>query len=374
MKKTTGATPLFQLEPSLISMFQWGILFFTFVISTIDIFPPHLTAQRAGRDSWISVLMAVLWSLPITATATALALRFPRRSLIEYSHMVLGLWPGRLAGLLYIFFILVFGAITVRELEEIMSITFFQQTPKIVFGAVTILLSTYLTWNGMETIGRVNGILMPIGIFFLILVGLSVFPRADLSNYLPVLENGLKPAVSGSLLLVAFLMEGLVLVSILPLTIQPVKVITATAVVLLALGSALLLGTISIPVLGLQVTARELMPALELSRLIEVPGFSRLDILIMAGWYTGIFVKISVLHYLLVVLTAQWAGLRNYRSLIAPFGVIIVALSFLLFSNTNELVHTIGGPLVYLFLFFEFVFPLIVLITSWLRGIEEKEG
>jgi len=56
------------------------------------------------------------------------------------------------------------------------------------------------------------------------------------------------------------------------------------------------------------------------------------------------------------------------------FGIIIIALSMFMFSNTEQLVQFIGGSFTYFLLTFEFAAPLVILIISWLRGVEEKEG
>jgi len=373
MKNESETTPIFQLEPAYISMFQFSILYFTFIISTIDIFVPYLIVQRAGRDGWISVIAALFVMLPVAANAIALTLRFPRRSFIEYSQLILGPLPGRIVGFFYLFAILVLGATTARELGEIMKIAFFEKTPQIVFPFLTVFLTTYIVWNGFEVINRVNGIFLPIGLFFLVFVFSAVVPRADLTRYLPIMENGFKQAVSGSLILVAQMSEGLFLFSILPLLTQPRKVIKAALITIPLLNGSLLLGTISIAVFGLEPTMRLLIPALELSRVIEIPGLPRLDMFIMAGWYTGIFVKLSLIHYLLVLLTAQWAGLESYKPIIIPYGVIIVTLSILMFGSATELVQFIGSPFTYFLLTFEFAVPLILLVISLLRGVEEKK-
>lgn len=373
VRKKTGATSPYELEHGYVSVFQGTAVFFTFVISTVDIFVPYLTVQRAGRDGWIAVLLAMLLNLPLVAVMLALIFRFPRRNIIEYSQLILGVWPGRLVGLLYLFFMLLIGVVTARELMEIMSVAFLQHTPMLVFGILGIALTTYVTRSGLEVLVRVNGILLPLGMFFLVFVGFAVLLRADFNRYLPVLENGIKPPISASLVLLAQITEGFMLSWTLPLTPKPKKIIGALAVALPFLGGALLLGTIAIPVLGLGSTSRLLMPALELSRLIEIPGLPRSDILIMAGWYAGIFVKLSAVHYMLTLLTAQFVGLKSYKPLISPIGIIIVALSMLMFTNTEEFVRFIGSSFTYFLLTFAFILPLIILAVSWLRGVEEKE-
>lgn len=373
MKKKTSVTPLFRLELGIISMLQFGALYLTLIISTIDIFIPYLIVQQAGRDGWVSVLAASLIMLPVSATIISLTLRFTRRSLIEYLQIILGRLPGRLIGLLYLFAILVVGAITLRELEEIMTLAFMTKTPQIVFGIIAICLSTYVVYSGFEVLNRVNGIVLPFGLFFLTFVIISVLPNADIANYLPILEKGFKQTVSGSLILVSQMAEGYLLLSALPFATQPRKIIGAAFIGIPLLIGALLLGTISIPVFGLESTLRLTMPALELARLIDFPGLPRLDILIMSGWIAGIILKVSVLHYLLALLTAQWTGLKSYKTLSIPLGVIIVSMSIILFSSTIELIMFLGSSYVYFLLTIEFVIPLILLIISWLRGVEEKE-
>lgn len=372
MKKKSLATPLSQLEPIRITMFQGALLYFTFVISTVDIFVPFLVVQLAGRDGWISVILAVLAAAPVAAVLIFLTLRFPRRSIIEYSQMILSPWPGRLAGLLYLGFILLIAAVTVRELQEIMRLAFLPHTPGIITGGAALGLSVYLIMGGPEAIGRVNSILLLLGLFFLSFVSIGAIPRAELANFLPVLENGFLPPVRGSVILLAYLAQGFLLLAAVPFTPQPRKIVTAASITVPLLGVALLLGTISIPVFGLQPTLRMLMPALEMSRIIEVPGLPRPDILIMAGWYSGIFVKLSMTHYLLALFTAQWAGLACYRPLVAPYGVIILALSSLLFANIKELVWFIGGPFTYLLLTFEIVVPFFILVVALAQGIKEE--
>ncbi|MFZ5644242.1 MAG: GerAB/ArcD/ProY family transporter [Bacillota bacterium] len=370
MKNKAGATPLNRLESARVSLFMGGILYYTFIISTVDIFVPYHIVRQAGRDGWISVLITMAEMLPGAAVAIALTLRFPRQTIIEYLQLILGLWPGRLLGLAYIFFLLVLGSTTLREFEEIMTIAFLQLTPKIVFGAVALVLSSYVVFSGIEAIYRVNGAVIPIGVLFLFFVGLSTLPRADFTNYLPVLEQGIGPPIHGSFLLFANLMEGFIILSLLPFVNNPRGVVKAALISIPALGISLLLGTIAIAVFGAELSKKILMPALEMSRLIEIPGIPRLDMLIMLGWFAGIFIKISVIHYLLVLLSAQLAGLGTYKPLIIPFGILLISLSIYMFPNVIELVDFIGSSYTYFLVAFEFAIPLILLFIAWSRRLK----
>ncbi|OPZ74079.1 MAG: hypothetical protein BWY80_00726 [Firmicutes bacterium ADurb.Bin456] len=52
----------------------------------------------------------------------------------------------------------------------------------------------------------------------------------------------------------------------------------------------------------------------------------------------------------------------------------MVALSYLLFNDTIEVVHFIGNSLVYTLLIFELMIPLLILVISWVRGVEERDA
>lgn len=373
MKKKEAATPLSRLEPARISIIQGSIGFFTFIISTVDIFIPYLVARQAGRDSWISVLISLVEMSLAAAVAIALTLRFPRRTLIEYVQYILGLWPGRLLGVLYIFFLLMIGATTLRELNEIMTIVFMQLTPKVVFGAATVVLSSYAVLCGVESIHRVNLVVLPAGVISLFFVVLFNMPNAEFARFLPVMENGLGPPVAGSIILFSNLIGSFGLLSLIPFVASPRKVIGAAAISIPALIGAMLLGTTAIAVLGPMSSQKLLMPALEMSRLIEIPGLPRMDMLIMVGWFSGIFIKVSLIHYLLVLLSAQLACLETYRPLIIPFGVIMVALSIYMFSSVVDLVDFIGGSYAYFLITFGFVIPFFLFLVACIRRVKDKK-
>ena len=57
----------------------------------------------------------------------------------------------------------------------------------------------------------------------------------------------------------------------------------------------------------------------------------------MAIWIVGAFVKISVFYYVAALGTAQWLNLSDYRPVVWPLGILIVAFSFWSLPSTMEL-------------------------------------
>lgn len=48
-----------------ISVLQFSFLLITIVLATADVFLSALVAQQAGRDSWISVIIGTIISIPL---------------------------------------------------------------------------------------------------------------------------------------------------------------------------------------------------------------------------------------------------------------------------------------------------------------------
>ncbi|MBO8137243.1 MAG: GerAB/ArcD/ProY family transporter [Desulfotomaculum sp.] len=86
------AVDAFRLEAGKISARQLMFIIITFIISTADIFLPAIVAQQAGRDSWISVVVANAEAMVVAAVALSLGLRFPQLTLVGICQKVLGKW------------------------------------------------------------------------------------------------------------------------------------------------------------------------------------------------------------------------------------------------------------------------------------------
>lgn len=94
------AVDAFRLEAGKISARQLMFIIITFIISTADIFLPAIVAQQAGRDSWISVVVANAEAMVVAAVALSLGLRFPQLTLVGICQKVLGKWLGSILALI----------------------------------------------------------------------------------------------------------------------------------------------------------------------------------------------------------------------------------------------------------------------------------
>lgn len=359
------------LERGQISLQQLYFLLFTFILATTDIYMPHIVTVKAGRDGWLAVLLAVLEGAVAVLVIIPLGLRFRRQTLIGFSRQILGFWLGSLVGLFYIYNFVTHSSRQVWHVSELMVTAFLPTTPKVVFIAIMVVLAGSAVRRGLEVFTRVNDLLLPVGAFTVLLVGALVAKDLDLRNYLPVLERGWKPVIDGSLPLFGHVAQGYIILMLLPFVASVRGIYAWSFGTLGGLLALLGVGVMAIGVFGAEVTARFPYPALELVRMINVRDFiQHLEALMMLVWFGGIFLKYAILLYMTSLAIAQWLGLRDYRPLVWPLGILTAALS-LLTPEVQKVTEFFAKVFPGFALVLELVLPALLLAVAVLRGVRE---
>ncbi len=242
------------------------------------------------------------------------------------------------------------------------------ETPPLVFSAGIVLVSAYGIRGGLEVLARVNEIVVPTMLIMVVLVVVMVSPVMHASNFIPVLEKGFLPVLKGAYVTALFFAETIVMAMFIPYLNRFQQAKRATFLGVLITGLFLLIAVVAtIAVFG-ALTASIQFPFLFLARKIRIADlFERLDPFIMIIWVFGSFVKVGVFYYCTVLATAQWLNLREYKALVLPTGVLLTALSVLLWGNSQELTDQLTKVMPPIFLSIEVGLPLLLLVAACLR-------
>lgn len=357
------------VEKAKITNLQLALLMFTTVVPTAVLFVPAVTARDARQDGWISLLVvATAYGLFVVTVITALARRFPGRSLVEYSQEILGPWLGRAVGLAYFFFFLHPGSIVVREFGDFLATAFMPETPLIVFNITILGLAAWAVRHGLEVMCRVNQFIFPLFIASIGALLILVLPEMNLSNLQPVMAGGLKPIIKGALAPAGWRGEVALAAMFLPAVNRPAEARKYLALAVVAMGVVLAWATVvTFATMG-PLTARLVFPMFEVARYISIAVFlERVEAAILTLWVTGLTVKIAVFYYAAVLAAAQVLGLKDYRPLVLPVGVILASWSVLVFDNIPEMVEWLGKiwpPYAYVF---ELGIPALLFLLAVLR-------
>lgn len=360
------------LEQGKISSRQAMWLIVAFLHGSAILLIPSALVVEAKQDAWLAMGLATLAGLGVIAVYTTLAFKFPRQNFIQYSEIILGKFFGKFVGLIMIWFALHLGGLVVRNFGDFLTASVLPNTPMVIINAIILLLVVFAVRGGLEVFVRVNSLLFPFLILLLLIVTLLAVPRIDIDRLLPVMENGLKPVIAGSLSTVGFpFAETVLFTMIIPYVNRPEKAKRALLLGGLAGGLILLLVILrTLLVLGPAVTARFWFPVMEAVRMIDIFNFiQRIEAIIIINWIGFGFIKIAVCFYAFVLGLAQWLDLKDYKPLTMPAGVLMLSLSILVYDNYVQEAAFAAKIWFPYALPVTIIIPLIMLIAAKARGL-----
>jgi spore germination protein KB len=359
-------------EEDKISGGQELLLMLNFLLASAFIIIPAAVVTGAKQDGWMAIVLAVLTGIGIAMLYTTLGLRFPRQTLVQYAQLTLGRIPGITVGLLFMWFALHLGALVLRNFVDFLAVTLMPDTPHIVFHVSIMLVIVLALYGGLEVLCRFNQILTCIVVISIILI---IFLTAtikdfDLKNLLPVLEGGFMPVLKTSLIPITFPFgETVLFTMILPYIIKQEDAKKNHAAAMIGAGILLTLVTLAVLAVFGSGAANYLYPTYSLSRNISIASIvERVEAVPISIWILSGFIKIAVCLYAFVTGSAQMLNLKDYRPLILPSGVIMIALSVLVYENIMEQIGFATKIWPVYSIPFEIGIPLLILIVAVVRG------
>lgn len=124
------------------------------VLATAILFVPGITAQKAAQDAWISLIIAMIFGVFVAYMSSSLGLKFPNKTVIQFSIAILGKPLGKFVGFIYVFYFFYVAYFVQRQFGELMNSVYMIKTPMLVFIVVITLLSCYVIYKGLEVLAR----------------------------------------------------------------------------------------------------------------------------------------------------------------------------------------------------------------------------
>lgn len=376
MAAQTGEMGENMIERGKISALQMAVMMHPTVIATAILLVPAITTIQAERDMWISPVWASLVGFLTVYLADRLHRIYPEETIIQYSGRIIGNIPGKVYGLILLFFYLHVNGIIIREYGEFVVGAFLMHTPLgLVMGSM-ILACAFAVRGGIEVVGRLGQLFVPVVVLLFFFIFILLLPDMESNNMLPVLEKGIMPSLMGSVVPLSWFSEFLLISFLLPyLTDREKGLRWGMISVLLVMVLMLATNLSALFILG-GLTVSQSYPVMGMVRYISIADFlEHLEAIVMAMWVVGAFMKISVFYYALVLGTAQWLHLSDYRPLVFPLGLLLMGFAVWSAPNLPELAHYLGTTSPFHMTLIQTAIPLILFLVAQLRkGIRPKKG
>ncbi|MEW9669293.1 endospore germination permease [Ammoniphilus sp. 3BR4] len=323
---------------------------------------------HAGRDGWLSLLVALGPALLVGYVIARLAQLFPGRTLVEYTEEIFGKWIGKLVSLLFIFYFFHDTTIALRGFGEFYTSAITPRTPIVVYFSAIMIMAVYAVRSGLEVLARTNQIflvtMIPVGL----LASILTQKDKDYANFLPILEYGPEPMLMGAFTLVSLFSTFIAVGMVFPY-ISNGKKLKRFSVATMAILIVMFIGPMTGPtaLFGAERSVGLNFPTFQILRDMKVGELQRLDLLGIMLWSMGSFSKISVFLYATSLGIAQWFRLKDYRILSVPLGALMVIVSLLNSESFIEIFRFLKDTYPYYSAFIGLLLPMILLIAARFR-------
>lgn len=357
--------------PAKISIRQFTILTMFFTIGTTILVIPSSLAADAKQNAWIAAIVGWLLGIMIVYLYISLGKLFPDLTLIGFLEHTLGKWLGKLVSLVFIFFSFIGASTVLYYMGNFMTTQVMPETP---LGAFVLLFGGLVVIGlrlGLEVLARTSEILFP---WFLVLFAIStllLIPEIEIQKILPITEIGISPTVKGALSFIGTASLPLIVyLMFFPSSLNNKKGAGKAFIIGTLLGGIfiIIVTFMSISVLGADFTSRNMYPSYALAKKINIGNFiQRVEILMAGMWFMTIFFKTTFYAYGFVTGIAQLCGLKDYRPLALPCGMIFIAYSLIVYPNVVYMMDFDSTVYIPYVITTAFLLPLLLFGIGWVR-------
>lgn len=335
------------------------------------------TASAAGSDLWLAILLAIVLAIPLYAAYSRLLSLYPGNDLFDILEEIFGKIFGKLIGLIFVWFAFHLGVLVLREHGEYLITLSLPETPIMVPTVILTLLCVFAVKAGIEALGRwaklfviLNGPIPTITILLLI-------PQMDFDNIQPILFNGIKPLMQGTLQALIFPFGDVAVFLMVFFALKTKKSSYNAFIKGLLFGGILIAGVslAEILVLGEDLYAMTLYPNHNVAAKVSIGELlNRMEVISIIATLTSIFLKMSVCLLAACNGLAKILGFNDYRFIVVPIALLMANISYFVYESMVDKYNWIADVTVYYFFPFQIVLPILILIAAEIKTRRNRQG
>lgn len=356
-------------EKTLISNYQTMLLTLFSNIPTAVFYIPGLAITYVNQDAWIPIIIGTFMiALLVIYPLANLGMKYPGQTIVQYSENIMGKFLGKIFGFLLVNYFFLIHAWSLRAFSEV-AVVFLPETPILIVILILASLIAYAVYHGIEVIARCSEFIFPLGIFALGILFIASFEKIDFSNLLPVMESGILPILRATIFPMDFLSLCIPFgfITAFVTNRNDLNKIGFTAIGLT--GMILTFYSIIImSVLGISVLSISNYPLLSMAQYIKIPGFEKIELVIIPLWITWLFIRGTLSCFCAVYGLSQLLNLTDYRLFIIAESIFAVAYSIFQYDSFVEMSYIFGTANL-LYMSFQIGIPFTLWIVSLARRL-----
>lgn len=332
------------------------------------------TSSEAKNDSWLSILIAIIISIPIIFIYARILSLFPGKDIFDILNILFGKWLGKLFCILYTWYFFHLGALVLRNFGEFMNTLAFPETPLIFSMLFINLLCILAAKYGVEVLGRSSKVLLIICVIVLLIIQFLSIPQSHFNYIKPILGNGIVPVLEGAFSAFTFpFAEAIIFLGI----FSSLKKKNSSYKILF---SALFVGGIiivlvqirNIVLIGHNVLSSLYFPSyIAVGRISIGDFFERMEVTVSIVLVASIFVKISVCLIATCKGISKIFNTKTYKSIVIHVSLIMSYFAYFIFDSTMEMLNWVTHVYKFYVIPFQIIIPIITIIFI---EVKRKKG
>lgn len=339
-----------------------------FLIGTSSI---HTMGLEAKKDVWLAIILSIFMALPMVVIYARILYIFPNRDFFYIIEICFGKLIGKVIILLFTWFIFGLAALVLRNIVQFINIVGLTETPSVIPSIVIILLCIFAIKEGIETLGRWGEFFLPIPIIIIFITIVLLIPDMNINNVKPVLYNGIKPVLRGSVAVLSFPFLDTIAFTMVFNSFKRKESSYKIYICSLFIGGLIVFATstTNLLVLGIDAASSFYYPSHSTVARIDVGiAIQRLEVIATTVFLLGGFIKLSICLMAISKGLVKVFGCKDYRFIVIPVSLLTLNLSYFEFDSVMSYFE--WGRKVHIFyaLFFQVILTIIIWITAEIKN------
>lgn len=329
----------------------------------------------AGKDSWISILLAMVMTLPMYYIYSRLVTIFPGKDLFDLQQELFGGVIGKITSFFLVYYSLHICTLVNRNISEFMQVVSLQDTPIFPIAIVGSMLYIWIISGGIEVIGRFSVFMLPLSFFTIIIVSLLLIPKLNIDNLRPVMYNGITPVLKGTASVFSFPFAETFLFTMVFNSLEDKSKSFKIYVLGMLISGFFLVATAvrNIAALGDTLNSTLYFPPYIAVGLVNIKDFiDRIEVLVGANFIFLAFLKCSICLYVATKGLAKIFSIKDYRQIAAPLGLMVSIATVFVYKSTMEMFEWASENYIYYIVPFSIILPIITWITGEFKVRSKK--
>lgn len=354
---------------SKMSSLQIMVLSYLIVISTGMGITSHMILSASRTDAYITIFLGFLIGLIPVLIFLYIINYEPSLNIFEKNLKLFNKKIGTIINTILVGTIFYMAMICFWSLNDFITSQYLTKTPKFIISIAFIIPMVYLLSKNMTILCRTSFVIFIISLFLVLLTIFGLFWQVDLSNIMPVLENGIGHPLKNSLQQVTYNSLSIILITMIPKNnIIDKKNLNKRIIIGYTFANMVIfiMVFLIISVLGIELANIYQYPEYTLLKKVKLFGFlDRTESTLSLRWIFYLFTVTAICLTFIKEYLKTTFNIKNKN--FTTFVISIIAILTLVFSNkifdnntiANRFIET---KLVFILFITTFLIPVIISI------------